>query len=374
MAEEPPGSTQNPYVTAAKKLLMRMEKNEPLECCGVFDGITARIALEEAWEGFYVGGITACASRMAQADADSGAQTEFLDAVDNITELAWKVGTMIIADPETGMGDAIAVERMTKRFIKAGVAALVISDRAPAKGKDPAGHDMVMPDKDFLARVSAAHKARDSQDDILIIARSSGHGALGIDGSIKRLKDAEALGADIIWLTGVANKISPNDFALRVKNSKFAVAKSTSTPNSHHRLGRAALEQVALILWPDASIGTIVNWLGRDLLELYVNQKQSRGTRFETGNLYRLFGFYHWDKTKPEAERAAEEQLERTPVPSPRAAASPEAHARGAWASGPPGFGESEAGPSGSSRRGNGGHGDRSRGGRGKHVHWRDIP
>ncbi|KAL4950937.1 Pyruvate/Phosphoenolpyruvate kinase-like domain-containing protein [Aspergillus filifer] len=339
-----------------------MEKNEPLQCAGVFDGITARIALEEAWDGLYVGGITACASRMAQADADSGAQTEFMDAVDNITELAWKFGVIVIADPETGMGDPVAVERMTKRFIRAGVAALVISDRAPAKGKDPAGHDMVMSNKEFLARVSAASKARQYPDDILIIARSSGYGALGIDESIKRLKDAEALGADIIWLTGVSNKISPNDFAMRVKKSKFAIAKSSMTPMTHHRLGPAAEEQVALILWPDASIGSIVNSLGRDLLELYVHQKQFRGTRFETANLYRLFGFYHWDKTRPEAERAAEEQLGKTSVASPRTVVS---SPRGAWASGSPDFGKCEAGPSGSGR---------GRNCRGKHVHWPDIP
>ncbi|KAL4940571.1 Pyruvate/Phosphoenolpyruvate kinase-like domain-containing protein [Aspergillus oleicola] len=308
-----PGSAGNPLLTAAGKLFFRIKRNEPLECPGVFDGITARIALEEGFDGLYVGGITACASRMAQADADSGAQSEFLDAVDNIAAITANFGMMIIADPETGMGDPISVTRMVNRFIKSGVAAIVINDRAPGKGRDRYGHDLVMPQKEYLTRVAAAANAKDNPDDIIIIARSTGLGSLGADETIERLKNAEGVGADVIWMSGIANKMSPNDFAKRARKSQFVIAKNATTPNWNQNITSATWKQVALVLYPDASIGTIVNTLSRDLVVIAAEGKQPRRSRFETESMYRLLGFYSWDKTRPRAEDAAEEQLSLTP-------------------------------------------------------------
>ncbi|KAL4926178.1 Pyruvate/Phosphoenolpyruvate kinase-like domain-containing protein [Aspergillus undulatus] len=152
-----------PSPAAALRNLMRTE--DTLDCPGAYDALSARVALNYQFLALYVSVIGACGSCMTQADADSGAQTEFQDHVEMIAELGMKNSAVVIADDETGAGDAVMADRMVKRHIKGTVAAVVISDRLPALSKSAHGNDSVMSEQQFLERVNAASNVRKSHGD-----------------------------------------------------------------------------------------------------------------------------------------------------------------------------------------------------------------
>lgn len=130
------------------------------------------------------------------------------DMLDNASMIASLDRSIpLIADADTGYGGPIMVGRTVKSYIAAGIAGLHLEDQVQTKrcghltGKELVDEDV------FYSRIRAAVLARDEMrrtcgGDIVLIARTDSLQSSGYDASIRRLKKAVEIGADVAFLEG----------------------------------------------------------------------------------------------------------------------------------------------------------------------------
>ncbi|KAL9095150.1 MAG: hypothetical protein Q9163_006526, partial [Psora crenata] len=106
VAEEPTGA-QSPMITAispATRLKERIEKtNDLIVCPGVYDGLSARIAMSVGFKTLYMTGAGTTASKLGMADLGIASRNDMVQNADMIANLA-PFNTELIADMDTGYG------------------------------------------------------------------------------------------------------------------------------------------------------------------------------------------------------------------------------------------------------------------------------
>ncbi|KAH6883145.1 carboxyvinyl-carboxyphosphonate phosphorylmutase [Alternaria rosae] len=190
-------------MTAVEKLRsMLADPNKFLSCPGVYDGFTARIALQEGVDCLYMTGAGTTMSRLGAADM--GIAT-FTDMLTNATMLASiSPSTPLIADADTGYGGPVMVGRTVTSYIRAGVAGLHLEDQVVSKRCGHLNGKQLVDVEEFEARIRAARLAREaSGGDIVIIARTDALQGFGYEEALRRLRAAVAQGADMAFLEGV---------------------------------------------------------------------------------------------------------------------------------------------------------------------------
>ena len=113
--------------------------------------------------------------------------------------LATAVTIPLIADADTGYGNALSVRRTVQAYEAAGVAALHIEDQvAPKRCGHLSGHQLV-PSAEFAGKIRAAVEAR-SDPDLMIIARTDAISAVDFDEALRRGEAAAKAGADMLFI------------------------------------------------------------------------------------------------------------------------------------------------------------------------------
>src|SRR6058998_703225 len=109
---------------------------------------------------------------------------------DHARNLAAAVEIPLIADADTGYGNALSVRRTEQAYEAAGVAALHIEDQvAPKRCGHLSGHQ-VIPRGEFAGKIRAAADARTDRD-LLIIARTDAISAMDFDEAPRDEKQVE---------------------------------------------------------------------------------------------------------------------------------------------------------------------------------------
>ncbi|EST06287.1 Isocitrate lyase/phosphorylmutase, conserved site [Kalmanozyma brasiliensis GHG001] len=175
---------------------------------GVFDGISARLALKAGHVALYQTGAGTSASRLARADLGFLGMSDMVSAAGVSITADPTLMTPVIADADTGFGAAPQVARTVTEYHRAGIAALHVEDQVQAKRCGHLDSKQIVSRADFIARVTAAVNARNAlpcppQDRILIIARTDALAVLGLDEAIERLRLAHAAGAEMGFLEGM---------------------------------------------------------------------------------------------------------------------------------------------------------------------------
>ena len=194
-------------VCAATRLRALLAREEGIVVApGVYDGLTARINLQEKFEALYMTGAGTAMSRLGQPDLGLATLN---DMVQNASMIASLDGTVpLIADADTGYGGPLMVARTVRAYMSAGVAALHLEDQVLSKRCGHLSNKELVDEQTYLSRIRAAVMARDEQKsaaggDIIIIARTDSLQSLGYDVALQRLKNAVACGADVAFLEGM---------------------------------------------------------------------------------------------------------------------------------------------------------------------------
>ncbi|KAK8011896.1 glycoside hydrolase family 27 protein [Apiospora arundinis] len=154
-----------------------------------------------------VTGAGTTASRLGQPDLAIAQLHEMRENAEMIANLD-PFGPPLIADMDTGYGalDAtgpIMAARTVEQYIRAGVAGAHLEDQVLTKRCGHLSGKKVVPRKEFISRIRAAHAARvRMQSDFVLIARTDALQQLGFDECIARLKEARDEGADVGLLEG----------------------------------------------------------------------------------------------------------------------------------------------------------------------------
>ena len=181
----------NPRQTL-KKLLQR---DKLLVAPGCFDGLSARLVQEAGYEAAYLSG-GAVARSMGIPDIGLVSMSE---AIERAVQVVSVVNIPVIADADTGYGNAVNLVRTVREFERVGVAAIHIEDQITPKRCGHLDGKEVIPLAEMEAKLKAALAAR-TDSDFVIIARTDARGVNGFDDAIERARVFAKVGVDAIFV------------------------------------------------------------------------------------------------------------------------------------------------------------------------------
>jgi 2,3-dimethylmalate lyase len=163
---------------------------------GAYDALSARLIEQAGFDAVYMTGFGTAASLIGRPDVGllSGAEM-----VDNARRIVSAVGVPVIADADTGYGNALNVLRTVQLYEQAGVAAIQLEDQVmPKKCGHMSGKALIGADE-MVGKLRAAVAAR-RDPDLVIIARTDAVAVLGLDEAIGRAKAFADAGADMLFV------------------------------------------------------------------------------------------------------------------------------------------------------------------------------
>lgn len=120
------------------------------------------------------------------------------EMVQNAKWIADAVAIPVIADADTGYGNALNVMRAISEFEKAGVAGIHLEDQVfPKKCGHVAGKELIST-PEMAGKIRAAVAAR-RDPDFVIIARTDAKAVTGLEDAIARAREYVKAGADVIF-------------------------------------------------------------------------------------------------------------------------------------------------------------------------------
>jgi methylisocitrate lyase len=169
-----------------------VERPGILQLPGAYNGLSALQAKSAGFEALYLSG--------AAMSASMGLPDLGIISVDDvcffIRQLARSSQLPILADGDTGFGEALNVMHMVRAFEDAGAGAVQIEDQLLPKKCGHLNDKKLADADDMAAKIAAARKARRH---LYIVARTDAFAALGLDEAIRRAKLYVEAGADAIF-------------------------------------------------------------------------------------------------------------------------------------------------------------------------------
>ena len=174
----------------------------PLVSPGVYDGYSVRLAEAMGFRTAATTGSGLANALLVQPDIGIMGLLENVDACRN---LARAVSIPLMADADTGYGNAVTVFHTVQYFEEAGVVGINIEDQVwPKRCGHMRGKD-VIDTREMCKKIEAAVKAK-KDPDFIINARTDAIAVEGIEGAVRRAKEYAAAGADIIYPDAVRNE------------------------------------------------------------------------------------------------------------------------------------------------------------------------
>jgi len=183
----------NPQASVLRRLLAGPEF---LTLPGVYDALTAKIAANVGFKCLVMGGYSIAASRLGQPDVGYLTMTEMSQALKNICDA---VDLPVMADGDTGYGNALSVRRTVMEYEKAGAAAILFEDQIWPKRCGHMQGKEVIPAEEHAVKIRAAVDARTNPDTV-IIARTDSRAVYDLKEAIRRGWTYFDAGADALFI------------------------------------------------------------------------------------------------------------------------------------------------------------------------------
>jgi len=163
---------------------------------GAADALTARLIERAGFSSVYVTGA-------GVANAQLGVPDVGLTTMDDVLRVARAavsaVALPVIADVDTGYGNAINVMRTVHEFEAAGVSGVQLEDQVTPKRCGHFEGKEVIDDVEMAAKIQAAVQAR-SDPGLVIIARTDAAAVFGLDEALRRACLYHEAGADALFI------------------------------------------------------------------------------------------------------------------------------------------------------------------------------
>jgi 2-methylisocitrate lyase-like PEP mutase family enzyme len=172
-----------------------LKRDKLLVAPGCFDGLSARLVEEAGFEAAYLSG-GAVARSMGLPDIGLVTMSE---TIERAAQVVAAVKIPIIADADTGYGNAVNLVRTVREFERVGVAAIHIEDQITPKRCGHLDGKEVISLPEMEKKIAAALASR-TDPDFCIIARTDARGVHGLDEAIRRAAAYARLGADTVFV------------------------------------------------------------------------------------------------------------------------------------------------------------------------------
>lgn len=190
------GSPGQPGAEPSRVLRQLLGRGSLAMAPGAADALSARL-IEQA--GFPLCYFTAAGfsnSQFAFPDVGLVTLSEVADQIRRITEA---IAVPLIADGDTGHGNALNVMRTVREFERAGAAGIQLEDQVTPKRCGHFDGKLIVPIEEMRGKLRAAAEARRS-DDFVVIARTDARAVDGFGAAIDRAAAYAEAGADVLFI------------------------------------------------------------------------------------------------------------------------------------------------------------------------------
>jgi 2,3-dimethylmalate lyase len=185
-----------PATSPRARLRRLLDAPEPLMAPGVYDALGARLVEQAGFDAVYMTGFGTTASLIGRPDVGLLSGSEM---VDNVRRIVAAVDVPVIADADTGYGNAVNVVRTVQLYEQAGVAGLHLEDQVMPKRCGHMSGKAVIDADEMVGKVRAAVAARQDPD-LVVIARTDAAAVHGLDDAIDRARRYAEAGADALFV------------------------------------------------------------------------------------------------------------------------------------------------------------------------------
>ena len=191
----------------SEKLRKQLESKSIVKVCGAYDSMSAKLVEFYGFDAVWAGSFAISAIHNVP-DASILTMTEFFTVASN---MAHTCDIPIIADCDTGYGDANNVRYLVKKYEDAGIAGICIEDKTFPKQNSllEKGKNQLLAEKDFVAKILAANEAKQNKAFVIIARIEALISGMGIEQALKRAYAYEKAGADLILIH--SKKITPEE-------------------------------------------------------------------------------------------------------------------------------------------------------------------
>ncbi|MGE0734919.1 MAG: oxaloacetate decarboxylase [Alphaproteobacteria bacterium] len=173
----------------------RLKQSDIVIAPGVYDGLSALMVQQAGFEAAYLSGASIAYTRFGLPDIGLVSLSEAADALAAIRE---RTTIPVIADIDTGFGNALNVQRTVRLFERLGAAAVQIEDQVTPKRCGHLAEKALIPIGEMTGKIKAALDAR--HGGMVLIARTD---AIAVEGFERALERADAYadaGADLLFI------------------------------------------------------------------------------------------------------------------------------------------------------------------------------
>jgi 2,3-dimethylmalate lyase len=223
----------------------------PLLAPGSYDALSARLVEQAGFDVVYMTGFGSTASLIGRPDVGLLTGTEMID---NARRIVAAVDVPVIADADTGYGNAINVVRTVQAYEQAGVAGIHLEDQVMPKKCGHMSGKAVIGAEEMAGKIRAAVAAR-RDPDFLLIARTDAAAVEGLDAAIARARLFADAGADVLFVEAPTSEADIEQVTTQLRDLAPLVFNWTEggrTPGLS--LARIAELGFSLVLFP---LGTL---------------------------------------------------------------------------------------------------------------------
>ena len=216
---------------------------------GVFDGFSTRLVSRDGYVAAFITGSGVSETRLGQPDVGLMGLDENVAAARAIAACS---DLLLLADGDTGYGNALNAYHTVRAFERAGVAGLMLEDQVWPKRCGHMRGKEVIPAEEMVQKIRAASEAR-VDPDFVIKSRTDVLATHGVAEAIRRLNLYAEAGADLLFADAAMSAEDIGTIARNVckplsVNMGFGIRQRSTTP----LLSAAQLQDlgVAVVIYP----------------------------------------------------------------------------------------------------------------------------
>jgi len=188
----------------ASILRSALQRRKALVVPGCHDALSAKIVESAGFEAVQISGFGLAGSLLAKPDVGLVDMKDILDLTGHIVRA---VRIPVMADIDTGGGNAINAASIAERLIQMGVAGVNIEDQVFPKRCGHMEGKQVIPAEEMMGKVRAMVDVRARLgDDIVINARTDSYAVHGLHEAIFRANLYLDAGADMVFIDGIRTR------------------------------------------------------------------------------------------------------------------------------------------------------------------------
>jgi 2-methylisocitrate lyase-like PEP mutase family enzyme len=249
-----------PLLTPAARLRQLLSQPGLIQAPGCYDAFSARLIEQAGFRAAYMTGFGTAASVLGQPDTGL---ISFAEMAGHARNIASTLRIPLIADADTGYGNALNTYRTVRAYAQAGVAAVQIEDQVAPKKCGHTQGKAIIPLGEMVGKVRAAADARAEQDIVLVI-RTDARAVAGFDAALERCLAFREAGADVLFFEAPETEAELETIARRIPAPLLVnLVEGGKTP----LLPRSRLEALGykIAIYPATLLLTVAKAMQRQL-------------------------------------------------------------------------------------------------------------